>query len=197
MTQPARQEQTLTTLGRTDLRVSRIGVGAMVWGDMSSAPWWSPARSAYGPTSSAAEQRQALEASVAAGVNFLDTAAMYGKGTSERRVGELTAGTDIVVATKFPLTYFSRASGLPATLEGSLARLQRTRIDLYQIHYPLPWMSIPTLMGLMADAVAAGKIRAVGISNYNAAQMRTAHAALARRGIPLASNQVQYSLLHR
>jgi aryl-alcohol dehydrogenase-like predicted oxidoreductase len=58
-------------------------------------------------------------------------------------------------------------------------------------------MSIPTLMNLMADAVDAGNVRAVGVSNYSARQMREAHAALGRRGLPLASNQVQYSLLHR
>jgi aryl-alcohol dehydrogenase-like predicted oxidoreductase len=52
-------------------------------------------------------------------------------------------------------------------------------------------------MDLLADAVEAGKIKAVGVSNYSAEQMRAAHAALARRGIPLASNQVEYSLLHR
>lgn len=184
-------------LGPTDLRVSRLGLGAMVWGDMSTAPWWSPARSAYGPTSSANEQREALEVSLAAGVNFLDTAAMYGKGVSEKRVGELTAGKDVLVATKFPFGFFSRAYSLPETLQESLARLQRTTIDLYQIHYPSRWMSIPTLMNLMADAVEEGKIRAVGVSNYNAKQMRTAHAELAGRGLPLASNQVQYSLLHR
>ena len=185
------------SLGRTDLRVSRIGIGAMVWGDMSTAPRWNPARNAYGPTSTAEEQRQALEESVAAGVNFVDTAAMYGKGASERRVGELTAGRDVVVATKFPFGLFARAGSLPAMLEDSLARLQRTSIDLYQVHFPVRWMSIPTLMNLMADAVEAGKIRAVGVSNYSAEQMRTAHAQLARRGQVLASNQVQYSLLHR
>ena len=169
----------------------------MVWGDMLTAPWWSPARSAYGPTSTADEQRAALEVSLAAGVYFVDTAAMYGKGVSERRVGELTRGQDVVVATKFPFGNFSRERSLPATLEESLTRLQRTRIDLYQIHYAFPWMSIPKLMNLMADAVEAGKIRAVGVSNYNAKQMRTAHEELAKRGLPLASNQVQYSLLHR
>jgi aryl-alcohol dehydrogenase-like predicted oxidoreductase len=52
-------------------------------------------------------------------------------------------------------------------------------------------------MGLMADAVEAGKVRAIGVSNYSATQLRLAHAALAERGIPLASNQVEYSLLHR
>jgi aryl-alcohol dehydrogenase-like predicted oxidoreductase len=197
MTEPSKQDATLMALGRTDLFVSRLGIGAMVWGDMSTAPRWSPARNAYGPTSSADDQREALEVSVEAGVNFLDTAAMYGKGASERRVGELTAGRDVVVATKFPSGLLSRAASLPATLETSLARLQRTRIDVYQIHFPAPWLSISVLMSLMGDAVAAGKVRAVGVSNYNAAQMRTAHTELARRGIPLASNQVQYSLLHR
>jgi aryl-alcohol dehydrogenase-like predicted oxidoreductase len=164
---------------------------------MSTAPRWNPARNAYGPTSSLEEQRAALEVSLTAGVNFVDTAAMYGKGASERRVGELTAGKDVVVATKFPFGFLSRASSLPVALQGSLARLQRTRIDLYQVHYPSRWMSIPTLMKLMAEAVQAAKIRAVGVSNYSAEQMRSAHAELARRGIPLASNQVEYSLLHR
>jgi aryl-alcohol dehydrogenase-like predicted oxidoreductase len=191
------QDPASITLGRTDLQVSRLGIGAMVWGEMSTAPWWSPARSAYGPTSTASDQREALEVSLAAGVNFLDTAAMYGKGVSERRVGELTKGKDMVLATKFPFGTFSRESSLPATLDESLSRLQRTRIDLYQIHYPFPWMSIPKLMNLMADVVEAGKARAVGVSNYNAKQMRIAHTELAKRGIPLASNQVQYSLLHR
>jgi aryl-alcohol dehydrogenase-like predicted oxidoreductase len=197
MTESGKKEATSMRLGPTDLRVSRLGIGAMVWGDMSTAPRWNPARNAHGPTSTAEEQREALEVSLAAGVNFVDTAAMYGHGASERRVGELTAGKDVVVATKFPFSFLSRAGSLPVTLEGSLARLQRETIDLYQVHYPFRWMSIPTLMKLIAEAVQAGKIRTVGVSNYNAQQMRSAHAELARRGIPLASNQVQYSLLHR
>ena len=64
-------------------------------------------------------------------------------------------------------------------------------------HYPSRWVSIPKLMDLMADAVGQGKVRAVGVSNYSADQMRLAHRVLADRGIPLASNQVEYSLLHR
>jgi aryl-alcohol dehydrogenase-like predicted oxidoreductase len=184
------------TLGQTGLRVPRLGLGVMVWGDMSKARW-SPARNAYGPTSSEEEQREALEISLAAGVNLLDTAAMYGNGASERRVGELTEGKNVRVATKFPARILARDGSLPATLDASRARLRRPVIDLYQIHFPYRWMSIPTLMNLMADAVEAGKVRAVGVSNYSAAQMRTAHAVLSERGIPLASNQVQYSLLHR
>jgi aryl-alcohol dehydrogenase-like predicted oxidoreductase len=197
MTEPGEREETSMRLGTTDVRVSRLGIGAMVWGDMSTAPRWNPARNAYGPTGTAKEQREALEVSLAAGVNFVDTAAMYGKGASERRVGELTSGRAVVVATKFPFGFLSRASSLPVALEGSLARLRRTTIDLYQIHYPFRWMSVPTLMELMAEAVEAGKIRAVGVSNYDAEQLRLAHAELARRGVPLASNQVQYSLLYR
>ena len=193
----ADDQGTTMTLGQTDLRVPRLGLGAMVWGDMSGASRWNPARNVYGPTSTKDEQREALEVSLSAGVNLLDTAAMYGNGASERRVGELTEGKDALVATKFPAGFFARASALPATLDASLARLRRSVIDLYQVHYPVRWMSIPMLMNLMADAVEAGKVRAVGVSNYSAAQMRTAHAALSKRGIPLASNQVQYSLLHR
>jgi aryl-alcohol dehydrogenase-like predicted oxidoreductase len=185
-------------LGRSGLRVPRMGLGVMVWGDMTTAPRWNPARNVYGPLSSLQDQREALQTSLAAGINLLDTAALYGKGASERRVGELTEGMDgVLVATKFPDTFLPRAGTLPKTLDGSLERLRRRTVDLYQVHFPRPWMPIPTLMNLMADAVEAGKVRAVGVSNFSAKQMRAAHAALANRGIPLASNQVQYSLLHR
>jgi aryl-alcohol dehydrogenase-like predicted oxidoreductase len=91
----------------------------------------------------------------------------------------------------------SRADDLPAALEASLVRLGRTTVDLYMHHYPTGRVSIPRLMALMADAVAAGKIRAVGVSNYSAEQLRQAHAALAERGIPLASIENGYSLLDR
>ena len=133
----------------------------------------------------------------AARVTLFDTAAMYSAGASERRLGELAQGKDVLIATKFPSSLLARAGDMPQGLEGSLARLGRSSIDLYQHHYPSTRVSIPELMGLMADAVQAGKIRAVGVSNYSAEQMRTAHAALAERGVPLASNQVEYSLLHR
>src|SRR5437870_4595989 len=83
------------------------------------------------------------------------------------------------------------------TSELQVPRLGRSAVDLFQHHFPSPRISIPQLMELMADAVEAGKVKAVGVSNYSAEQMRTAHAALAKRGIPLASNQVEYSLLHR
>jgi aryl-alcohol dehydrogenase-like predicted oxidoreductase len=185
-----------TVLGRSDVRVSGLGLGVMVWGEASGLQRVLPAKSAYGGTNPADEQA-AFEASLAAQVNFFDTAAMYSAGGSERRLGELAEGKDVVIATKFPLTPMGRAQDLPYALDASLNNLRRSSIDLYQHHFPGPRVDIPTLMGLMADAVEAGTIKSVGVSNYSAAQMRTAYQALAQRGIPLASNQVQYSLLHR
>jgi aryl-alcohol dehydrogenase-like predicted oxidoreductase len=152
---------------------------------------------AYGPSDGPGAEEQALDACLAAGVDLIDTAAMYSRGTSELRVGEVIRGRGVIVATKFPPALSSRTDDLPAALQSSLARLGRERIELYQHHYPSQRVSIPTLMGYMADAVEAGRIMAVGVSNYSAEQMRLAHKVLAGRGIPLASNQVQYSLLHR
>ena len=184
-------------LGRTDLEVPRLGLGAMTWGSPSGRSRWGPAKLAYGGPPGPEEERRAFEASLSAGVDLFDTAAMYSGGASERRVGELAEGQSVVIATKFPPGWRSTAEVLPEALDQSLARLRRSPIDLYQHHFPSRRISIPSLMGLMADAVEAGKVRAVGVSNYSAAQLRVAHAALAERGIPLASNQVEYSLLHR
>jgi aryl-alcohol dehydrogenase-like predicted oxidoreductase len=185
-----------TDLGRSEVRVPRLGLGVMTWGEASGLQRIMPAKSAYGGPK-AADERAAFDASLAAEVNFFDTAAMYSGGGSERRLGELAQGKPAVIATKFPPSPFGRAEDLPAALDASLGNLRRTSIDLYQHHFPSSRIDIPRLMGLMADAVEAGKIRAVGVSNYSAAQMRTAHEALAQRGVPLASNQVQYSLLYR
>jgi aryl-alcohol dehydrogenase-like predicted oxidoreductase len=184
-------------LGRSDLEVPRLGLGAMTWGSPTGRSRWGPAKLAYGGPPGPEEERRAFEASMSAGVDLFDTAAMYSGGASEQRVGELAEGQSAMIATKFPPRWLSTAEALPEALDQSLARLRRSTIDLYQHHFPSRRVSIPSLMGLMADAVEAGKIRAVGVSNYSAAQLRAASAALAERGIPLASNQVEYSLLHR
>jgi len=184
-------------LGKTALIVPRLGIGTMVWGQPKGLGRWTPAQQAYGPSEGADEEERALEASLAAGVNLLDTAEFYSLGASERRVGELTRGRDVIIATKFPPSPFSGINAFPKALADSLRRLQRQSIDLLQHHFPSNRMPIPKLMNALADAVEAGRVRAVGVSNYSAAQMRLAHAELAKRGIPLASNQVQYSLLCR
>ena len=169
----------------------------MTWGDAKGLARLHPAKLAYGGAHGYDEEMRALETSLAAGVNLFDTAAMYSGGASERRLGELAGDKNVLIASKFPGSFFFRTEDMPKELEASLARLGRSSVDLYQHHFPSKSVSIPQLMDLLADAVEAGKVKAVGVSNYSAEQMRMAHAALARRGIPLASNQVEYSLLHR
>jgi aryl-alcohol dehydrogenase-like predicted oxidoreductase len=185
------------SLGRSDVMVPRLGVGAMTWGEPTGMSRLTPAKLAYGGADGADGEARAFASSMAAGVTFFDTAAMYSSGASEVRVGELAHGTDALISTKFPPGIRSTTDDLPRALDASLARLKRPSVDLYLHHFPSKRIDIPRLMGLMADAVDAGKVRSVGVSNYSAAQLRTAHSALAGRGIPLAANQVQYSLLHR
>jgi aryl-alcohol dehydrogenase-like predicted oxidoreductase len=169
----------------------------MVWGDPKGLARLHPAKTAYGGAHGLEEERRAVEISIEAGVDLFDTAAMYSGGAAEQRLGELTRGKDVIIATKYPSGFSFRVEDFPKELEMTLARLGRDCIDLYQHHYPNNRLSIPKLMNLVVDAVEAGKIKAVGVSNYSAEQMREAQAALAKRGIPLASNQVEYSLLHR
>ena len=186
-----------TPLGKSNLRVPRMGVGAMVWGTPKGLARLHPAQTAYGGAHGIEEERRAVEMSIDAGVNLFDTAAMYSSGAAERRLGELTRGRDVIIATKYPGGFSFKAEDFPKELELTLSRVGRDSIDLYQHHYPNGRLSISRLMDFVADAVDAGKVNAVGVSNYSAGQMREAHAALAKRGIPLASNQVEYSLLHR
>ncbi len=175
-------------LGTSNVLVSPIGLGVMTWGDGSRS---------YGGTLGKEAETGAFDASLASGVDFFDTAEIYGRGSSERRLGEILRGKDPVVATKF-FPYPGRTAGsLPRALDRSLSRLGLASVDLYQIHWHTPWMRIRPLMDRLADMVGAGKTRAVGVSNFSEEDMRAAHAALERRGVPLASNQVQYSLLHR
>ncbi len=186
-----------STLGKSNVQVPRLGIGAMTWGDPSGLARFNPAKLAYGSAHGFEEEKHAVEVSLENGVTLFDTAEMYSGGASEARLGELTEGKDVLIATKFPRSFFSHADAMPRELDASLLRLKRKSVDLYQHHFPSQRVSILELMELMAQAVEAGKIRAVGVSNYSAEQMRIAHAVLAKHGIPLASNQVQYSLLHR
>jgi aryl-alcohol dehydrogenase-like predicted oxidoreductase len=180
------------SLGRTDIRVSSLGLGVWQWGDRMM---WQ-----YGQGYDAADARQVFDAALAAGIHFIDTAEIYGSGTSERMLGQFLRETQtpVVVATKFaPLPWRVRSSSLVAALRRSLNRLGLSQVDLYQIHFPLLLRSVETWANALADAVEAGLTRAVGVSNFNVDQTRRAYDTLARRGLPLASNQIEYSLLHR
>ena len=115
-------------------------------------------------------------------------------------MGQFARGSKdaLVVATKFfPYPWRLRRANLIAALHASVKRIGLERVDLYQIHQPIPPVSIETWVDALGDAVHAGLTRAAGVSNYNAEQTRRAFEVLSKRGIPLASNQVKYSLLDR
>jgi len=192
------EQPKIVSIGHSDIRTAPLGVGVMTWGDPSFRHRFHPARLSYGPADGLEEERNAVDESLAAGVTLFDTAAAYSYGASEESLGQAAEGKDILIATKFPGKFLlPKARSLPDTLRRSLGRLRRTTIDLYQVHFPSRSLDIPQVMNLMADAVQEGKVRAVGVSNYSADEMKLAHDVLAKRGIPLASNQVQYSLMFR
>jgi aryl-alcohol dehydrogenase-like predicted oxidoreductase len=137
----------------------------MTWGEAHGLARFQPANLDYGGAHGYDEEKAALETSLAAGVTLFDTAAMYSSGASERRLGELARDTEAILATKFPSGFLARAESMPRDLDASITRLGR--VDLYQHHFPSGRVSIPRLMDLMADAVEAGKIKAVGVSNYS------------------------------
>ncbi|MEK7326655.1 MAG: aldo/keto reductase [Chloroflexota bacterium] len=181
-------------LGQTNLRISALGIGAWQWGDRF---FWG-----YGQSYTDADLQAAFAETLNAGINFIDTAELYGPWTSERKLGEFirTSATreKVVVATKFfPFPWRLRRGDLVRALRQSLKRLGLPQVDLYQTHRPSPPVPVETWMEAMADAVGDGLTRSVGVSNYSADQMKRSHDTLARRGIPLASNQVEYSLLNR
>ncbi|MCX7841087.1 MAG: aldo/keto reductase, partial [Anaerolineae bacterium] len=179
-------------LGATDVFVPELGIGAWSWGDTL---FWS-----YGKTHNDRDVRAAIETALARGIHFFDTAEVYGNGHSERHLGEYIRekNASLIIATKFmPFPWRLRYTNVIQALQRSLQRLNVPRVDLYQVHQPLPPIAPETWMKGMAEAVNAGLTRAVGVSNYNAAWTRRAHRALAERDIPLASNQLKYSLLDR
>jgi aryl-alcohol dehydrogenase-like predicted oxidoreductase len=180
-------------LGQSPLEVVPLGVGCWAWGDQE---YWR-----YGLDHGPRDVVAAFDASLAAGLDLFDTAEAYGWGKGEQILGALVrrCGRDLTVATKYaPLAGRGGPGAIAKGLAGSLRRLGLSRVDLYQLHWPdRDEAPIGATMDVLADAVAARQVRAVGVSNFGASEMREAHAALARRGVPLASNQVQYSLLHR
>ena len=174
------------------LHATEMGLGAWQWGDR--VVWQ------YGHGYSDEEIRQAFRASLEEGIRFVDTAEVYGSGRSERMLGQFLKETEqaVLVATKFfPLPWRFGKGSIPRALKGSLARLDVESVDLYQIHWPTPLISIDTLVDGLAECIKSEMTRTVGVSNFNQSQMLAAYSALARNDIPLASNQLHYSLLNR
>ncbi|GAA5042834.1 aryl-alcohol dehydrogenase-like predicted oxidoreductase [Thermocatellispora tengchongensis] len=182
-------------LGATEFEITPIGLGCMQFAGPGLVEGFYPAIGQETVTA-------IVGAALAGGVNWFDTAEMYGKGASERA---LTTGLrahgvkpgEVMIATKWTPTLRTAAS-IGHTVGDRLAALQGFPIDLHQIHQPVGSLSgIPRQVEAMARLCREGRITAVGVSNFSARQMRTAAVVLAAHGLTLASNQVQISLLHR
>jgi len=183
------------SLGKTGIQVTPIGLGVMELsggGGMLGRAF---------PVIPQEEKNAIIKAALDGGINWFDTAEIYGGGVSETSLaaGLKDAGIhngDVVIATKwFP--FLRTARNIPRTIQDRLRFLGDYAIDLYMVHQPMSFSSAESEMNAMADLVEAGKIRSVGVSNFSPERMRRAHAALQKRGLALAANQVQYSLIHR
>jgi aryl-alcohol dehydrogenase-like predicted oxidoreductase len=183
--------------GNSGIDVPQLGIGTWAWGDRC---FWG-----YGKDYGEADVRRAFDASIDLELAFFDTAEVYGLGESERLLGKFLrslapeTAKQVRIATKYmPLPWRVGKNIVHNAISDSLARLQVDAIDLYQVHQPVSFlMKQEVLMAALAEEFKQGRIKAIGVSNYSARQMRETHDFLGRRGIRLAVNQVQYSLLAR
>ncbi len=185
----------LRKLGKTDIMVSPVGLGVM---EMSGG---GGLVGAMFPKISLEDKNAIIKAALDGGINFFDTAEMYGAGVSETALatGLKAAGAadkDVVIETKW-MPLFRTAANIHKTIDDRLRYLDGYTISNYMIHQPWSFSTPEAEMDAMADLVEAGKIKSVGVSNFNAERMRRAHDALAKRGLPLVLNQMRYSLIHR
>lgn len=176
-------------IGTSDLRVSAIGLGGNTFGP---------------PRLNEAESMACIHRAKELGVNFIDTATMYGGGESETFIGKAIAHCrdDWVIATKFHLA--RREPGVSvrecilAHCETSLRRLGRDHIDLYQLHFKAPGVSLEEVMPVLHELVEAGKVRWVGTCNLSAWRQSEAMVRAEHHGHPaLVSCQNHYNLLRR
>jgi aryl-alcohol dehydrogenase-like predicted oxidoreductase len=181
-----------TELGNTSIKISPIGIGIWSWGGRF---FWG-----YGRNYTFEDLKEAFELILDAGINFIDTAEVYGAGKSEIILGNLIKSKQhsLVVATKFfPFPWRIDPKSAKRAIRNSIQRLHIDQVDLYQIHMPTPPYPIEFWLRKLAEVQQAGYTKAIGVSNYNLDQTRRAHEFLANLGLPLASNQVRYSLIDR
>jgi aryl-alcohol dehydrogenase-like predicted oxidoreductase len=145
-----------------------------------------------------------VNATLDAGINFFDTADVYGSTLSEEFLGRALGRrrSEAVVATKFGMPLDDEHQGaapayVKSALEDSLHRLGTDYVDLYQLHRPDPAVPIGDTLAALGELVAAGKVREIGCSNFSARQLEEAREAAASGGPRFVSVQNQYSLLHR
>tara|TARA_B100001142_G_scaffold313729_1_gene350484 strand:+ start:427 stop:1407 length:981 start_codon:yes stop_codon:yes gene_type:complete len=185
----------LRKLGKTSIKLSPLGLGCWQFSKNNgfAGKFWS--------TLSDEETVEIVKVSLEGGVNWFDTAELYGGGRSETSLSQALKKLNIdqnsnFIATKWwPL--LRTASSIKNTINDRLYHLRGYPIALHQVHMPLGFSSIEKEMNAMADLVEAGKIQCIGVSNFSENQMIRAYAALDKRGVKLASNQVEYSILNR
>lgn len=179
-----------TTLGQSTLKVNRIGLGCMGMSEF------------YGSFDET-ESINTLHKAIELGVNFFDTADMYGWGANERLLGKAFKGRwdDVIIATKFavmrgPNGEFLGLNGKPEYIrqacDQSLQNLGVDAIDLYYMHRQDPKVEIEEIVGAMSELVNQGKVKHLGLSEVNAETLRRAHAVH-----PITALQTEYSLWSR
>ncbi|MEM2223511.1 MAG: aldo/keto reductase [Acidilobaceae archaeon] len=177
-----------TTLGSTDIKISRISLGTWQFSDAWGLKDYSIAKSIIA---------KALDV----GINFIDTAMIYGRGLSEEFIGralkELNAKReDLVIATKIPGEYLSSGDIFKA-IDRSLRRLQVDYIDLLLVHWPPCWHNIPTCsyMRALERVVILGKVNFLGLSDYPVELAESARTCLSR--VDIEALQVRFNLVER
>ena len=178
----------LIDLGESGLRVSRVGLGCNNFGGRLQLE----------------ETRAVVDAALDAGVTFFDTAEIYGNGGgSERLLGEILEGRreQVVLATKFawePGDGLAAPESIRRSIEGSLERLRTDHVDLYYLHRPDPEIPIGDTLGALDELVRAGKVRAIGCSNFSAEQLAEADRVARDQGtVRFTVLQNHYNLLRR
>jgi aryl-alcohol dehydrogenase-like predicted oxidoreductase len=187
--------ETYRTLGKSDLKISPIGLGCWQFSKRSNfaGKFWPELEDDLIDT--------IIKISLGGGINWFDTAELYGNGASEKALARSLQKFgkkpgEVIIATKWwPM--FRIASNIITTIDDRLNALNPYPIDLYQVHQPYGFSSEQKEMNAMAELVKTKKIRYIGVSNFSAKQMRNAWETLQKEGINLVSNQVRYSLLDR
>lgn len=187
--------KSLRPLGHTDIMVTPIGLGCWQFSKQKNmaGKFW--------PTLEDNIIDRIVSLSIEGGINWFDTAEIYGGGESEKALSKAlrAAGKnpgEVIVATKWwPIFRF--ASNIRKTINDRIKLLDPYPIDLYQVHQPWGFSGEKSEMAAMAELVERKLIKAVGVSNFNAAKMENSWETLQKSGIPLASNQVRYNLLDR
>jgi diketogulonate reductase-like aldo/keto reductase len=169
-------------------KITEIGMGTYY------DPLWIAAARSMGWMRGASAKVEALNVGLDGGINFIDTAELYGSEPLVARAIRGRKREDLFIATKVWPNHLRR-DALVRALEKSLKRLETSYVDLYQVHFPNSRVPIAETMAAMEEMKDKGKLRFIGVSNFSLQQMMDASAALKKS--QLASNQVQYSLVHR